>query len=763
MQGRAFLSGILLLAAAFTATRLGLRPPAARPASAPAGAFSADRAMARLREVLDAAGDGVPHPVGSEANARVRERILAGLRDVGLSPTVTESLTCGRYLDCTPIANVTARVPGRGGGAPVLLAVHYDSVPAGPGAADDGSGVAIVLEIARALVAEPAQADVILLLDDGEESGLGGAVAFLEGPLAGQVGAVVNLEARGTGGPSLLFETAGPGAAVVRHLAEGAPRPVGSSLLSTVYGLLPNDTDLTVLRRLGVPGANLAFIDGAIRYHTPRDDLAHLDPRTVQQQGENALALVRGLAGAGAGADDRGQVVWFDLLGLRVVRYPEQAALPLAIAALLLAAGLAVAGVRRRRSSAGRVALGALALPLGAAVAAGLGLGAARALGLDPIFRPWVATPAPLVTAFFLSGIAGAGGAAVVLAGPAGPAGLRDGIRFTLAVLAVGLAAILPGTSYLLLAPAAIGGVVGIGAMLTDNERWREACDLATMLAAALVLLPPAWLLYPALGHAAGPAAAAAVALVALPLAPLVAGRSRATSLAVVGAPGLLALAALGISLSLPVADADAPERVVVYFHQDAATGRARVLAHSDLGRLPAPLRAAAPFSDAPRIAFGWGALRPSFEAEAAPLPVPGPEVALLEATRSGEVVRARLRASSPRGAPEIQIALPSSVEVRGFSFEGIPVARPVPKIARWYGGWWLYRLPAWPGGIEVSLEVASPGPFEIVVADQSPGLPPAVRAVADARPPWAVTQQEGDVTLFTRTLRIEAKPAGAD
>jgi hypothetical protein len=53
-------------------------------------------------------------------------------------------------------------------------------------------------------------------------------------------------------------------------------------------------------------------------------------------------------------------------------------------------------------------------------------------------------------------------------------------------------------------------------------------------------------------------------------------------------------------------------------------------------------------------------------------------------------------------------------------------------------------------------MEVVSPGPFEIVVADQSSGLPPAAAAVAAARPPWVVTQQEGDLTLFTRTVRVE-------
>jgi len=711
--------------------------------------------MERLRAVLGAAGDGVPHPAGSEANACVRERILAELRDIGLAPRVTETTLCGRYLNCTPVSNVVARVPGRGDGAPVLLSVHHDSVPAGPGASDDGSGVAIALEIGRALVADPAAADVILLIDDAEEPGLAGAQAFLEDPLARQVGAVVNLEARGTGGPSLLFETAGEGAVVVRRFAEGSRHPVGSSLLSTVYGLLPNDTDLTVLRRLGVPGANLAFIHGAVRYHTPKDDIAHLDPRSVQHQGENALALVRGLAGPiPAGA--RGQVAWFDVLGLGVVRFPEGAALSLGIAALLLAVTGAAGDVRRGRTGVGRIALGALAVPAGVAAAAAMGFGAGRAMGLDPIFRPWVASPGPLVAAFFLSGVAGAALPALLL-GRAGPAGLRGGIRIAYSVLAIALSVTLPGTSYLLLAPALAGGIAGILASLTGSERTRGAADLATMLAGCLVLLPPAWLLYPALGHVAGAPAAAAVALAALPLAALAGGLSFRARLSASAAPALLAGASLAAALTLPVADADSPEHVIVYFHQDAVTGRARILAHSDLGRLPDPVRSAAAFSSfVPRVSFGWGRLRPSFEAEATPLAVPGPEMELLEASRDGDAVRLRARIRSPRGAPEIQLAIPPTVQVRSFAFEGIPVPMPVPKLARWYGDWWVYRLPARPEGIAVEMGVTSPGPFEIVVADQSSGLPPDAAAVAAARPPWAVTQQEGDLTLFTRTVRVE-------
>ena len=98
---------------------------------------------------------------------------------------------------------------------------------------------------------------------------------------------------------------------------------------------------------------------------------------------------------------------------------------------------------------------------------------------------------------------------------------------------------------------------------------------------------------------------------------------------------------------------------------------------------------------------------------------------------------------------------------IRSFHADGIPVPVPVPKLARWYGGWWVYRLAPGPDGVLVELTATAPGPLELVVADQSPGLPPAAAAVAAARPPWVVTQQEGDVTLFTRRVRIEANPAG--
>ena len=54
-----------------------------------------------------------------------------------------------------------------------MLAGHFDSVPPGPGASDDGAAVAAILEIARMLRDQPpSRNDVILLFTDGEELGM---------------------------------------------------------------------------------------------------------------------------------------------------------------------------------------------------------------------------------------------------------------------------------------------------------------------------------------------------------------------------------------------------------------------------------------------------------------------------------------------------------------------------------------------------------------------------------------------------------------
>src|SRR4051812_29326082 len=93
------------------------RPPAPVAASAPATEFSAERALAHVREIAQR-----PHPAGSPDNARVREYLLAQLRAFGLDPQVQEATGVGtRYARAGQVRNVMARLPGRTPGGPAVV------------------------------------------------------------------------------------------------------------------------------------------------------------------------------------------------------------------------------------------------------------------------------------------------------------------------------------------------------------------------------------------------------------------------------------------------------------------------------------------------------------------------------------------------------------------------------------------------------------------------------------------------------------------
>ena len=204
---RAFLATLLFAGAVAALAIARHAPPDPLPADAPAELFSAGRAREILRRLV---GNGAPHPIGSPENARVRREVARELSRLGYETSIQERFVCGsRYPVCATAANVLARLPGRSTSRAVLLSAHYDSVGAGPGASDDGMGVAALLEIARIVRSEPpAKNPILFLVDDGEEAGLLGADAFASHhPWAKDVGAVVNVEGRGTGGASLLFET----------------------------------------------------------------------------------------------------------------------------------------------------------------------------------------------------------------------------------------------------------------------------------------------------------------------------------------------------------------------------------------------------------------------------------------------------------------------------------------------------------------------------------------------------------------------------
>src|SRR5277367_1319823 len=302
----------ILVAAGVCAVREGA--PAPVPASSTQGVFSAERTLVYLNAFATA-----PHPLGSSEHDRVRDYLVAQLTSLGVVPEIQRTTgVTSRYEVAGTVENIVARLKGTSGAADaVALVAHYDSVPAGPGAGDDGAGVAALLETLRALrTGPPLRNDILFVITDGEEDGLLGASAFVaENPAAKDVRVVVNFEARGNAGESQMFETSAGNGRLVQILAEAAPHPSGSSLTYEIYKHMPNDTDMTVLKKSGAAGLNFAFIGHWEAYHTPLDNAQQLDRGSLQQHGETGLALARAFGNSDFSKLQDSDSVYFSVLG----------------------------------------------------------------------------------------------------------------------------------------------------------------------------------------------------------------------------------------------------------------------------------------------------------------------------------------------------------------------------------------------------------------------------------------------------------------
>ncbi len=330
------------------------------PVTADPVGFSAERAMAHVTEIARA-----PHPPGTPEHDRVRDYIRAEFARQGLETQLQTGLaefTRRGFHFSSQVENIVARRRGLANTRPVMLVAHYDSVRTGPGAGDDGHGVAVLLETLRALnQGPPSQNDIIFLISDGEERGLLGAAFFeREHPWRGEPGVVLNFEARGTGGPAYMFETSAGNAWMIATLKAAVPQAEATSMAYEVYRRMPNDTDLTVFKAAGLAGMNFAFIEHPEYYHRAQDDVAHLDRRSVQEQGRYALLLTRAFANQDLSHRQSGDAIYFATRITGLIVYPASWAQPIAYVTLALLVWVAWTTRRRHRWIA--IALAILAI-----------------------------------------------------------------------------------------------------------------------------------------------------------------------------------------------------------------------------------------------------------------------------------------------------------------------------------------------------------------------------------------------------------------
>ncbi|MFD2765532.1 M28 family peptidase [Micromonospora eburnea] len=726
-----------------------LATPAPRPADAPADQFSAERAYQHVKVIA-----ARPHVAGSAANDQVREHLVGVLRGLGLETEVQDTVApeAGQLSGAAGgatlarVRNVVARLPGTDSTGRVFLVAHYDSVQSGPGGNDDAAGSSAVLEVARALTAGPRpRNDVVFVLTDAEEACLCGASGFAAGhPLAADGGVVLNLEARGSTGPVIMFETSRNNAKLVDVFGRAARHPVGTSFAVEIYRALPNDTDFTAFLDHDFVGLNSAYIDGGAIYHTPLDVPAAMDRGSLQMHGDNALGLARefgrsDLRDLRSGHD----ATYFPVPG-GLVRYPGWLALPLALAALVAVGLLGWLLRRRGRATAGRLAAG-VGLTLAPIVLAPLGawlLWAAittirpgYAELLDPYRPVWyrlavVALAAAILFTWY-----------ALTRRRVGPAALAFGGLTWLALFGVLLAVLVPGGAYLATLPALAGALAGLAALATRLDGpWPVVAVTLSGAVAVVILLPTVVLLFPALGMAMGGVAALFAVLLGLAALPVVdllhpqaggqrgllALRARRLGALPAAAAGLAAVVLAGVGLAVDRFDAAHPVPTHLMYGLDADTGKAMWITHEED---PQPWTAQY-VDDRATVSHYFPALGDDvFEIGDAPaVALPPPAVTVLSDTTAGTSRTLRVRVTPQRPVRVLSLHVdsepdPGSATVTAASAAGVPLpVKPVQPGSSWGFGLVFHAPP--PEGVEVTLTLRTRAEkVELRAMDASDGL----------------------------------------
>jgi Peptidase family M28 len=710
--------GVATLLLVGIASVLAMAPTAPAGPDAPTEAFSATRAMTQISAIADD-----PRPVGSPEHSNARAHLIDQLESLGWRTQVQESI--GMYdfgadgtQSIAAVANVIATKPGTASTGTVLLAAHYDTVAGSPGAADDGIGVGVLLETARALsTASAPRNTIMILLTDGEEVGLLGAEAFVR-ERAKELGTtvVVNHEARGAGGAPMTFRMSSPNSQLVEALAE-APGAFADSSSEASFEALPNNTDFTPFEQAGLYGYDTTIVaDGAL-YHSPLDDPAHLSAASLQQMGDTTLALTRELAGKDLSAIGGGREEIVASVPWGLLWYPQSLEIPLAIGALVLA--VVVMLVLRRR---GELTLPRVALSAGASVAVLMVAGAASyavwqlALFIDPaqasavVGEPY--RPLLYRLAMLLAGLGAVLALFALVRRRLGAIGLAVGMLVVLALAGVPLAFTLPGVSGAVVQPVLVvaAGAV-IAALLPERlSVARGGVYLLALAAAAILLGPAVWIGFD-IGLSAGSLSAVLLAVLvtlALPLIemawPIPGGTVQRRRVRVAAVPALVLVSTAALTAAGLVANregaTDARQETVVY-SVDTDTKKAEWAS----GDVPASDWSRSLLSE-PAVpleeAFPWSAGSALWHGPAPAADLHAPAVTVLRDVTRGGTRELTLRLSSRRNASTLGLwvdATSATVQSASVAGRDVPTGRAQGK---WAFGFRFYGAPV--DGVEVRL-----------------------------------------------------------
>ncbi|MGZ3332718.1 MAG: hypothetical protein ACXWMM_11800, partial [Gemmatimonadaceae bacterium] len=474
-----------------------------------------------------------------------------------------------------------------------------------------------------------------------------------------------------------------------------------------------------------------AFADGVERYHTSHDDVAHLNPGSLQHHGSQMLGMARTLGTEPLPRARTGDGVFFDLPGIGLVVYPQKLELPLAILALALVAVLVV----RDRKGVGAGVLAALvAIVLSGAVAWVVG-------GMISGPAVWSGLYATGIVLLALSVTAACN---AIARRWSGVRGLRVGALIVWLVIALALAILVRGTSYLFTWPllfAAVAALVTRGRIVAD---WATAIVTIFILVGFFYGVSVVMLGVTGAGAIALGVAASLILLLLAPQLDLVAGDARwSGALWLAGAGALILLiAALTVRPS-----ADHPLRSALVYAENADSSDAWL---GTLGRATDAWTRDAIRVRAPGPTPDWTARLSESSVHFAGrkvtrVPLAGPNTTLIGDTLINGVRHVVLRVTAPAGTTAL-VMRASGAKVLTSSIDGrvVDTTRYRHRERDWVMEYWAVP----DSGATIALSIPAGSHIDFDLAARRPGIPVVPGITIPPRPSYVVPSQTGDVSI---------------
>ncbi|TAL16787.1 M20/M25/M40 family metallo-hydrolase [bacterium] len=271
--------------------------PKTRPLADLPPVFSGERMQKTIEKLSSDEMEG--RGAGTKGVSLAAGLLAEELKKEGLAPAFPEGYfqefrMKGPEGATVTLQNVAAMVPGSNpayAGQSVVVGAHYDHLGFGwpeakkgnegklhPGADDNASGVAVLLELARYFAKSSPERALVFVLFSGEEAGRAGSLHYLSAPNSfppEKTIGMVNLDTVGRLGDGKLLALGAGSAREWVHIFNGAAFVTGAKVESVSKDF--GSSDQASFIEKGIPAVQL-FTGAHPDYHSPADTPEKIDP-----------------------------------------------------------------------------------------------------------------------------------------------------------------------------------------------------------------------------------------------------------------------------------------------------------------------------------------------------------------------------------------------------------------------------------------------------------------------------------------------------